>query len=557
MKFSNEELVQKLNKFRKEPKEREWLEFKEAEDDFSFDKLGRYFSALSNEAQLKSVEYGWLILGIEDKSRKIVGTGFKRNASLEDLKHDLAQYVTGNITFIEIYELNLPEGRVLMFQIPPAPKGIPIAWKGHFYGRDGESLVALNIQELEAIRGVASDWSEQICEEASIDDLDIQAIDFARVEFTKKNPHLADEIKKWDNKTFLNKAKLTVSGKITKTAILLLGKYESTHFLSPQLARITWVVKDHKNQELDYHHIEPPFILSSRTLLEKIRNLKYRYMPDATLFPEELTKYDPWVLREALHNCIAHQDYDLKGRVVVVENPDEIIFVNMGRFIPGTIENVIKNDAPSRQYRNPFLVGAMANVNMIDTIGSGIRRMFIKQRDRFFPLPTYEISADEVKVRIIGKILNPVFTQLLRERTDLDLDSVVLLDYVQKGKRISKEAHLYLKKNGLVEGRYPNLLLSSDVHAVTGDRVGYIKNRGFDKSYYEQLVIEYLKKFKQASRKDIDKLLFDKLPNVLTLEQKMNKIHNLLHELSRKRKVIVNCGTDRFPVWSLRALDEN
>lgn len=551
MSYTQGELIEKLNQFRREPVETEWLEFKEARLSFSFEELGKYFSALSNEARLKLAEYGWLILGVENKKRDIVGTVFKSGGGLDKLKHDVSQHTTGNLSFIAIHDIEMPEGRVLMFQIPPAPQGLPIAWRRHYYGRDGDSLVGLNLQEIEAIRGNIRDWSEDICPDATLEDLDLQAIYFARVEFTRKYPALEEEIKTWDDRIFLNKAKLAIKGKLTKTAILLLGKPESTHYLSPVVSRMTWIVKDDKNKELDYEHFDPPFLLASLRLREKIRNLKYRYMPDKTLFPEELLKYDPWVIREALHNCIAHQDYTLRGKVVVVEKPDELIFSNMGSFLPGSIEKVIEEDAPPKQYRNPFLVNAMANLNMIDTIGSGIKRMYMTQRERFFPMPTYDFNDQEVTVHIYGKILNLSYTKLLRSMDDIDLNAIILLDYIQKEMKISKEAHKFLKNQKLVEGRYPNLHLSSDVHEALDKKAEYIKKRGLDSEHYETLVIEYLKKFKKASRKDIDDLLLDKLPDVLDYEQKRNKIRNLLYQMSKKKGVLRNEGTLVNPVWRL------
>ena len=552
MKFTQDKLKALLIKFKSLPKETEWLEFKKAEHSFSFEELGKYFSALSNEARLQGKDAGWLILGVEDQTRRICGTSFKEAGGLDDLKHEISQQTTGNISFIEIYELTLPEGRVLMFQIPLAPQGLPIAWKRHYYGRDGESIVGLSLQEIEAIRGNIHDWSEDICEDASMGDLDLQAVNFARIEFVKKYPSLAEEAKDWSDNVFLNKAKLTIKGKLTKTAILLLGKPESTHFISPIIGRMTWIVKDDKGKDLDYEHFDPPFLLASQKLRGKIRNLKYRYMPDQTLFPEELLKYDPWVIREALHNCIAHQDYALRGKIVVVEKPDELIFANMGSFLPGSIERVIEEDAPPKRYRNPFLITAMANLNMIDTIGSGIKRMYLTQRDRFFPMPTFELKPDEVTVRILGKILDPAYTRLLRERDDIDLNAIILLDYVQKKIKITKEAHQYLRKQQLVEGRFPNLHLSSDVHKHLDDKAGYIKKRGFEKAYYEKLIIEYLSKFGKASRNDIDDLLMDKLPDIYSLAQKKNKIRNLLYEMSRVRCVIENSSSStKNPVWVL------
>lgn len=135
--YSQEQLIEKLNQYCQISSETEWLEFKEAKNDFDFNKFGEYFSAISNEANLKNQESGWIIFGITDKiPRKIIGTHYRTDSSsLNNLKHEIAKQTNG-LTFQEIYELNLPEGRVLIFQIPPALPGIPTAWKGHYYGRD-------------------------------------------------------------------------------------------------------------------------------------------------------------------------------------------------------------------------------------------------------------------------------------------------------------------------------------------------------------------------------------------------------------------------------------
>lgn len=113
------ELENLLEYFRNLPSETEWLEFKEAKRQYSVDKLGQYFSAISNEANLKNQQYGWIIFGIKDTTKEIVGTAFKQTRSeLENLKHEIAQQINNNLTFTEIHEFIHPEGRVIMFQVP-------------------------------------------------------------------------------------------------------------------------------------------------------------------------------------------------------------------------------------------------------------------------------------------------------------------------------------------------------------------------------------------------------------------------------------------------------
>ncbi len=511
--MTQEQLQQKLTELRSLPGETEWVEFKSARNSFDFDDLGKYFSALGNEANLKNRECGWLVFGVNDE-REIVGTNFKNNIThLHKLKHDVSQQTNNNITFTEIFELSLPEGRVILFQIPSAPLGMPITWKRIAYGRDGESLVPLNYTEQDLIRNQQLiDWSAKICEDASINDLDEKAIARARIEYKKKNTNLIHVIDSWDDITFLNKIKAAIQGKFTNAAILILGNTESTHFINPSVAKISWILKDDNNFELDYEHFEPPFILNTDECLLKIRNLKYRYLPDATLFPEEILTYEPWVIREALHNCIAHQDYKLNSRIAVIEKKDELIFNNAGSFIPQSVEAVITQDAPQKYYRNQLLVDLMVNVNMIDSIGSGIKRMFLKQKERFFPLPTYILDKpNEVTVKIYGKVLDENYTRVLSSNKSLDLNTVILLDAVQKKEVISKELHAFLKKKKLVEGRYPNIFISLGVAKFTDEKAKYIKNRAFDKKYYKDLVIEYLSKYGKATRKELNDLLVSKI----------------------------------------------
>ncbi|OGW14668.1 MAG: transcriptional regulator, partial [Nitrospirae bacterium GWA2_42_11] len=399
--MTKQELINKLHELRRLPAETEVFEFKEAKNGFDFAKLGKYFSALSNEANLKGRPYAWLIFGIKDKGRTIVGSRFRPGRKdLDSLKGELANKTTNRITFIEIHELCLPEGRVLMFQIPAAPKGIPIAFDGHYYGRDGEELSPLNLEEIERLRAQAApeDWSAAIVPDASIEDLDPAAIAKARENYRSKFPEQAKDVDRWNDITFLNKTKVTIKSKITRAAIILLGKTESEHFISPAEAKIRWVLKDARGNEKDYHIESCPLLLAVDKIYAKIRNLKYRYIKDGTLFPDEVDQYEPFVIREAINNCIAHQDYTRAGRINVVEMEDQLIFTNLGTFIPGSVEKVVKEDAPEENYRNRFLATAMFNLKMVDTVGGGIRKMFNYQRERFFPMPEYDLSRGKVKV---------------------------------------------------------------------------------------------------------------------------------------------------------------
>ena len=532
-------------------REDEVLEFKEAKKGLQTDDLRKYISALSNEANLRRRECAWLIYGISDKfPRKVVGTEYQVPVKL---KQDIAGSMTAGLTIREVYEVERNGKRVLMFQIPAAPKGIPIAWNGHYFGRNGESTCALSIDKIEEIRRqTEDDWSAGIIEDATIDDLDPQAIAVAKVEFRKRNPKYAEEMADWDDATFLNKAKLTRRGKITRTALILLGKDEAEHLLSPAVAKIRWNLKTVKNEDKDYEIFGIPFILTSEDVYRKIRNLKFRYILNAqSLFPEELLRYEPFCIRELLYNCIAHQDYTKRARINVVEFEDHhLIFSNYGTFLPLSIERVIQANAPEESYRNPFLVEAMRNLNMIETQGGGIRKVYTFQRNRLFPMPDYDFSEGKVKATLPGCIISEDFARLLQQDSELPLQTVLALDKVQKQQPLNDEEWKDVKTRGLVEGRKTAPYLSHNtVEMLETDELKeqYIRNKAFDNSYYKKLILSYIYEWEHATLPQLEQLLTNKLPDSYTPVQKKRKISNLLAELRRDECIIWGSGK----VWQL------
>lgn len=277
--------------------------------------------------------------------------------------------------------------------LPAAPLGMPIAWKGHYYARAGESLTHLGLDKLDNIRQqtMIEDWSAQIILDGTFDHLDTEALQKARESFAQKyaNRFSSEEVMGWPMKTFLDRAKLTQDGRITRTTILLLGKPESAYLLSPHPGQITWKLE---GPERAYEHFGLPFFLNTTSVYRMIRNIQVRILPDDQLFAVEVSKYDQRIVLEALHNCIAHQDYSRNGRIIVTEQPDCLYFENEGRFFEGLPEDYIIGNKTPRRYRNPFLAQAMAELNMIDTMGYGIHSIHVAQARRFFPMPDFDLE---------------------------------------------------------------------------------------------------------------------------------------------------------------------
>ena len=532
--------------------ENEVVEFKEAKNGYDFTKLGKYFSALGNEANLNHQRAAWLVLGVNDQ-RQVVGSSFRAvRKDLDSLKEEIANKTTNRITFIEIHDVAHAHGRVVVFEIPAAPKGLPIAFDGHYYGRDGEALSPLNLEEIERIRAQSTvdDWSAVTVPHASVADLDEEALVVARRNYKSKFPDKAAEVDGWDTTTFLNKAKLTIKGQMTRTALLLLGREEAEHFLLPAEAKIRWLLKDHLGNDRDYALFGMPLLLAVDKVYAQIRNLKYRYIREGTLFPDEIDQYEPYAIREALNNCIAHQDYAMAGRINVVEREESLSFTNKGSFVPGDVRRVVMEDAPEEHYRNRFLASAMFNLKMVDTAGGGIRKLFLFQRQRFFPMPDYDLSGNRVQLTLTGKVLDMDYARMLARDGGLVLQDIMALDKVQKRQALTADEEKLLKTKALIEGRKPNFFVAKSLAQQTGQKARYIKNLAFDKQYYLDLICKAVKEHGSMARKEIDELLWNKLPDWMDDKQRKAKVGNLLTELRRNSK-IVNLGSYAHPSWAL------
>ena len=546
-----EKIMQMLESF-----ESEVVEFKEAKTNYSFNDIGKYFSALSNEANIRGFQEAWLVFGISN-DKKFTGTEFRKQGGLQSLKKELVNGTNERLTFLEIYELSMHKCRIIAFQIPPAIRGIPTTWQGAAYAREHESLCPLPMNKVDLIRSqIGMDWSKEIVKEASVEDLDPAAVKKARELFSKRQSDRgkAQEIlSKLSDVEVLNKAGITIKGKITRTALLLLGKSESAYFFDGFIPRITWTLYNADNSVKAYEHFDMPMLLAVDKVYNKIRNEKYRYIAGRqTLFPDEVNQYEPELIKEIINNCIAHQDYRMRGKINVEEFEDKLVFINEGAFIPETIETALEPGYKPPYYRNVFLCNAMVNLYMIDTNSMGIPMMYQIQRDKCFPLPTYDLSiANRVRVTVYGKILDKNYTQLLHADTELNMRMVFLLDKVQKQEVISKESFKLLKRQGLVEGRYPNIFVSFKVADLVGQKAAYIRNRGLEDDICKQLIVKALEAMGEASKREIMEVLENALPEVLDEGQKSKKVSNLLQAM-KKEGLVAAEGKTRHAKWILQ-----
>ncbi len=526
-------------------KESEVVEFKKAENSFDFDDLGKYFSALSNEANLRGFPFAWLVFGYDEKKHEIVGTSYKDGeGALSKMKQDLTNNMSDGQTFREIIPVEVDGKRILMFKIPASPRNIVMKWKGIAYGRDGESLKPLNQSKQDEIRNQTPyrDWSAEIVPNATLDDLDEVAIAKARKMFKKVHSRIpVAEVNGWSDEKFLSKCGLMIDGKLTRAAIILLGKSFSEYLLRPAVVKVTWTLRDKNKDVVDYEHFSVPYILTVDEILAKIHNLTLREMPGGTLFPDTMKQYDDYSIREALHNCIAHSNYQLQQRINFVENPGFLYYSNAGSFIPGSLEEVLSTDEPQKFFRNDCLCQAMVHFNMIDTVSRGIKKMFTEQWQRRFPMPDYEIDNDrqQVAVRIYGTSIDERYTNMLKNNDSLTLWDCISLDAIQKGHRIDETVAQDMIQRGLIEGEAPNYRISLTVAKKTKQLSGYTRVVGLERDKIKHMVLQYIQNAGSdgAKRSDIMEYLAGTLPSRNTPEQNLVLLKNIMNEMKNENKI--------------------
>ncbi|MFM2111957.1 MAG: hypothetical protein RLZZ271_617, partial [Pseudomonadota bacterium] len=487
--------------------------------------LVSYVSALAN------MEGGCIVIGVQDKTLAVSGIQNFENCTVENIVHRILGKTPGLPSVglrVEAMQASDTGATVWLVHVPRHAPRQPVLAHDKAWQRDGDSLVELRPDRLRSILTEmigGQDWSAGLVPGATVADLDPAAIAKAREKYAAKHSQerWALEIPGWSTEEFLDRAKITLHGQITRAALLLLGLPQSVGLLPNSTAEITWKVPDERIAK----HFGPPFLLTTTEVWQHIRNPNIKLFPATELLAIELPRYDMEVILEGLHNCLAHQDYEQAGRIVVLETMGRLQLTNLGGFVDGQPEDYFTGKRTPSVYRNPWLAVAMNNIGMIDKGGYGIRDMVNSQRKRYLPLPDFEGSTStETVFNIYGQQIDENYSRSLMEHTDLPIEQVIWLDRVQKKLKVADEQASLLRKAKLIEGRKPNFFVSAVVANVTNTQNQYVLNKGFEDEHYKRTIIKRLR-LGPATGDQLRQLVLNKLPAVLSDKEKETKVKNL------------------------------
>lgn len=250
------------------------------------------------------------------------------------------------------------------------------------------------------IKKAYKDWSGNIVPEASLSDLDQEAIRSAKAIFISRHPNFVESISSWDNDKFLKYVHFTKDGKITNAALVLLGKGGVGRILSRSIC-IKWSLMDTSGFIQDSRIFDGPMILTVRQVVSMIHN------PSCSVnyksHTHDVSTYRISTLIEAIHNAIVHQDYSYGGTINIIERENESITIsNNGSFGGIPPEHFVAEHPHVKGLVNPSLFYIMSCVGMISGVQAGVRGMYLSQAYRHFPMPQYMIIGNMVILTIPG-----------------------------------------------------------------------------------------------------------------------------------------------------------
>ena len=514
------------------------------------DDLLCYVSALAN------MDGGCIVIGAQDGTLLPTGLSDPGDYTPEGLPHRLlgrCAHLPSLGLHVELLRADDTGAVVWLVHVPRHAPRRPVVAHDIAWQRDHDKLVPLREDRLAAILAeplVGQDWSAETVPQASLADLDPEALALARRQYQGKHKQdrWAAGVADWSDAEFLDRARLTRNGVLTRAGVLLLGRAECAALLAPHPAELTWK----RPAERQTRHFGPPFLTATSKLMQCIGNPVIKLFPDTQLIPVQLPRYEVQLVLEALHNCIAHQDYECAERVVVEEWPNRLCLRNAGEFVDGRPSDYYQGTRTPSRYRNAWLASAMHEVGMIDKAGFGIADMVNIQRKRFLPLPDYEGSTGAQTVfNVMGQTLSLDYSRLLMEQPDIDLATVLLLDMLQKGQALSAEQRRALRRRGLVEGRGTRTTLSAGVASAIGREAEYVDATGLDNQHFRALVLKLLALGPQP-RVKVNRLLLDKLPASIAGEQRRRDyIKGLLQDMARSGDIENIGGATRAARWAL------
>jgi len=485
------DLVEQLQQWMRAA-EGERIEFKEAKNQFSFDKLATYCCALANEGG------GKVILGVTDqRPRKVVGT--QAFPQPEQVRSSLMQKLPVRI---EVLGIPHPDGRVLVFEVQTRPLGTPLKYDGIYWSRQADSLIPMSEDKLRSIFAeTGHDFSAEVCPSAGIDHLDRQAIEDFRRRWIEKSKNNA--LVGIDPEQLMRDAELLLPNGLTYAALIMFGTRAA---LGRFLAQAEVIFEYRSSEAAGPAEQRAEYRQGFFSFYEDLwRNINLRnglQHCQVGLFVYDIPTFAERSVREAILNAVSHRDYQLAGSVFVRQYLRRLVIESPGGFPVGiTLENILDRQAP----RNRRIAEAFARCGLVERSGQGINLMFEESIRQGKLRPDFTgTDAYQVVLKLHGQVQHPRFVRFLEEvsretQAGFDVHDFLLLDLIHREEPIPAGLQSRLRRLadlGVVEtigrGRGTRYLLARRFYAASGQQGVYTRRRGLDREHNKALLVKHL-----------------------------------------------------------------
>ena len=533
--------MEELNSLLNAPSENEHLEFKEAKKNYHFNKLVKYCCALANE------QGGKMILGVSDKlPRQVVGTNAFIN--LERTKIGLIRSLHLRV---DVDEVMHPDGRVLVFHIPSRPLGMAIEVEGSYWMRRGNELVPMLPDMLKRIFSeTAPDFSNEICPNATIDDLDQSAIEEFQRRWMMKSGN--QSLANLSSLQILNDAELAQDEKVTYAALVLMGKNKPLGIHLPNAE----IIFEYRSSESSIRHqqreeFREGFFLFYTKLWAHINSRNDLQHYQDGLFIWDIPTFNEEVVREAILNAVCHRDYRMGGSVFVRQFPTKIEIVSPGGFPEGiTLGNLLYQQSP----RNRRIAESLAKCGLVERSGQGFDKIYTTCILETKPLPDFSRSDSyHINLALEGTIQDTSFLKFLEKigketQRSFCVDDFLILEYLRTGSRLPEHLKTRLPRlcdSGVVElvgkGRGVHYVLSKKFYEFTGKKGAYTRKRGLDRETRKELLLKHLKHYGRGKLEEF----YQVLPNL-----SRHQIYSLLKSLKSEGRISF-VGSKKSGHWEM------
>lgn len=381
--------LETLNRWLADAPEDEHLEFKEAKQQYDTTKLLRYCVALANEGG------GHLVLGVSDKRpRQVVGTqAFQNRGEIT------ARILDALRMRVDVQELEHPNGRVLVFAVPPRPAGTPLHHEGAYLMRAGEELVPMSSDQLKRIFAEGGpDWFDRPARAgASAEEvvalLDTQSFfDLMKLPYPTSRDGVLERLAQ--ERLIERKAD---GWNITNLAAILLAKRLDA--FSPELARKAPRVVIYQGvNKLATRYDEPEhqgYAVGFEKLVDFVHSSAPRNHFVEQALRDEVKMFPRQAIRELVANALVHQSFEATGQSVMVEMYADRLEVSNPGLPPIKVERFIDEF----RSRNERLAELLRRMRVCEEKGSGIDK--VVHLAEVFQLPAPDFRTSETRTTAV------------------------------------------------------------------------------------------------------------------------------------------------------------